>query len=202
MSPKPTFKLTKIYFFVTISQNIFLKCCCLACFHSSLESCDLVQDNIQKTHPQICSAKLLPLTLNPSPSFSITHGFGSKRALVPILKAFTLDVRVSSLSLALCLLNYLLHAGEGHLQCCMGTVLRQGHSSSPSAAISNFAPCRQQAYQKSKTQLIVVPNSSLMLNCTTHNEVTITGRSDKLSQMYYIIHELNSSRGSQKITVH
>lgn len=48
----------------------------------------------------------------------------------------------------------------------------------------------------------MVPNSSLMLNCTTHNEVTIIGQSDKLSQMYYIIHELNSPGGSQKITVH
>lgn len=140
--------------------------------------------------------------LNPSVSFSIAYGLGSRKVQVAVLKAFTLDVRVFPLSLALCLINYPLHAGEGHLQCCVGTVLRLCHSSSPSAAITNFTPCRQQAYQKSKTQLIVVPNSSLTLNCTTHNEVTITGRSDKLSQMYYIIHELNSSRGSQKITVH
>lgn len=155
-----------------------------------------------KSHPEIFPAKPLPSMLNPSASFSITHGFGSWRALVPILKAFTVDVRVSLLSLAHCLINYLLHNGEEHLQCSVGTVLRLCHSSNPSAASSNFTPCRQQACQKSKTQLIVVPNSSLMLNCTTHNEVTITGRSDKLSQMYYIIHELNSSRGSQKITVH
>lgn len=85
-----------------------------------LESCDLVKENIQMTYTQICPAKRLSCMLNPSASSSITRVFGSRRALVPILEAFTLDVRVSSLSLALCLPNYLLHAGEGHLQCCVG----------------------------------------------------------------------------------
>lgn len=128
--------------------------------HLYVESC------IQRTYPRI-----FPQMLNPSASFSITHEFVSRRALVPIPKPFTVDVRVSLLSLALCLINYLLHTGEGHLQCCVGMVLRLCHSSSPSAAISDFAPYCQQAYQKSKTQLIVVPNSSLMLNCTMRSQL-------------------------------
>lgn len=127
MCPQPTFNLTNIYILGTVFPKMFLKCCFVCSHlwdHLCLGSYDLVRENIQKTNPQICPAKLLPRMLNPSASFSVTHRFESKRTLVPGLKAFTLDVTVSPLSLALCLLNYLLHAGEGHLQCCVGTVLR------------------------------------------------------------------------------
>lgn len=47
-----------------------------------LESCDLVQENIQTTYTQICPAKRLSCMLNPSASSSITSvwkqkGFGA-----------------------------------------------------------------------------------------------------------------------------
>lgn len=122
MFPKPTFNLTKIYIFVTISQKIFLKCCCLACLQRTTYIWKAVTwwRKISKRHTlkfALQNYSLACWTHLPLPTL---HVFGSRRALVPILEAFTLDVRVSSLSLALCLPNYLLHAGERHLQCCVG----------------------------------------------------------------------------------
>lgn len=118
MCPKPNFNLTNIYILGTVFPKMFLKCC-FACSQTTIYVWEAMT-----WYGKISKRQTLKFALqNYSASFSVTHRFESKRTLVPGLKAFTLDVTVSPLSLALCLLNYLLHAGEGDLQSCVGTCL-------------------------------------------------------------------------------
>lgn len=122
LSPKPTFNLTKTYIFVTISQKIFLKCCCLACLQRTIYIWKAVTwwRKISKWHILRFALQNDSLHVEPICLFQHYTCVWKQKSFGAILEAFTLDVRVSSLSLALCLPNYLLHAGEGHLQCCVG----------------------------------------------------------------------------------
>lgn len=94
--------------------------------HLYLGSPVLVLENIQKDISSNLPCKTTPFHVEPICLFqhNTLDWIESKRILVPGLKAFTLDVSVFSLSLALWLLNYLLHAGEEHLQCCGEMVLK------------------------------------------------------------------------------